>query len=182
MWQRLLSLRSTQEEADTRMMIHVKHAATSYQNVVVNSEDTDVFCHSPIPPFTDSYQDPTEKRKRECSKTDRDTTTTDHFRRGCLPGHDRCSLDVILSAPLGDMARSKHLIWSTRAMNIDNCSHHLDKNGMSLKMFFKEFKHSPVTCIVQIQTQNLWTNLGTKCFVLKMVTYLLDSSHHAVMH
>ena len=32
---------------------------------------------------------------------------------------------------------------------------------------FKEFKHSPVTCIIQIQTQNLWTNLGTKCFVLK---------------
>ena len=36
------------------MMIHVKHAATSYQNVVVNSEDTDVFVillslHSQIP-------------------------------------------------------------------------------------------------------------------------------------
>ena len=35
-------------------MIHVKHAAKSYQNVVVNSEDTDVFVillslHSQIP-------------------------------------------------------------------------------------------------------------------------------------
>ena len=39
----ITELRSTQEEADTRMMIHVKHAATSNQNVVVNSEDTDVF-------------------------------------------------------------------------------------------------------------------------------------------
>ena len=38
----ITELRSTQEEADTRMVIHVKHAATSYQNVVVNSEDTDV--------------------------------------------------------------------------------------------------------------------------------------------
>ena len=50
----ITELRSTQEEADTRMMIHVKHAATSYQNVVVNSEDTDVFVillslHSQIP-------------------------------------------------------------------------------------------------------------------------------------
>ena len=50
----ITELRSTQEEADTRMMIHVKHAATSYQNVVVNSEDTDVFLillslHSQIP-------------------------------------------------------------------------------------------------------------------------------------
>ena len=55
-------MRSTQEEADTRMMIHVKHAATSYQNVVVLfhkcysiiTEDTDVFVillalHSQIP-------------------------------------------------------------------------------------------------------------------------------------
>ena len=50
----ITELRSTQEEADIRMMIHVKHAATSYQNVVVNSEDTVVFVillslHSQIP-------------------------------------------------------------------------------------------------------------------------------------
>jgi len=50
----ITELRSTQEEADTRMMIHVKHAATSYQNVVMDSEDTDVFVnllslHSQIP-------------------------------------------------------------------------------------------------------------------------------------
>jgi len=32
-----------QEEADTRMMIHVKHTAASYRNVVVISEDSDVF-------------------------------------------------------------------------------------------------------------------------------------------
>ena len=87
----ITELRSTQEEADTRMMIHVvKHAATSYQNVVVNSEDTDVFVIL-LSLHSDSYQDPTEKRKRECRKTDRYTTTRDHFRRGCLPGHDRCS-------------------------------------------------------------------------------------------
>jgi len=34
-------------------------------------------------------------------------------------------------------------------------------------MDFKLFKHSPVKCIVHIQTQNLWTNLGTKCFCAK---------------
>jgi len=39
----ITGFRSTQEEADTRMMIHVKQAATNYQNVIVNSEDTDVF-------------------------------------------------------------------------------------------------------------------------------------------
>ena len=50
----ITELRSMQEEADTRMMIHVKHAAASYRNVVVISEDTDVFVillsfHSQIP-------------------------------------------------------------------------------------------------------------------------------------
>ena len=32
---------SPHEEAETRMMIHAKHAAASYQNVVIISEDTD---------------------------------------------------------------------------------------------------------------------------------------------
>ena len=50
----ITELRSMQGEADTRMMIHVKHAAASYRNVVVVSEDTDVFVillslHSQIP-------------------------------------------------------------------------------------------------------------------------------------
>jgi len=50
----ITELRSMQKEADTRMMIHVKHAAASYRNVVVISEDTDVFIillspHSQIP-------------------------------------------------------------------------------------------------------------------------------------
>jgi len=35
-------LLSTQEEADTRLMIHVKHTAAKYPKVVVTSEDTDV--------------------------------------------------------------------------------------------------------------------------------------------
>ena len=34
---------STHEEADTRMMIHVQHAAANYNKTVVISEDTDVF-------------------------------------------------------------------------------------------------------------------------------------------
>ena len=36
-------LASTHEEAYTRMMIHAKHASASYQNVVIISEDIDVF-------------------------------------------------------------------------------------------------------------------------------------------
>ena len=39
----IVELGSTQEEADTRMMIHVKHAAADYRKVLVISEDTDVF-------------------------------------------------------------------------------------------------------------------------------------------
>ena len=39
----MTELASTHEEADTRMMIHAKHAAASYRNVVIISEDTDVF-------------------------------------------------------------------------------------------------------------------------------------------
>ena len=50
----ITELRSMQDQADTRMMIHVKHAAASYRNVVVISEDDDVFVillslHSQIP-------------------------------------------------------------------------------------------------------------------------------------
>lgn len=38
------SLRSTQEEADTRMILHVKHASEKgFKTVIVVSEDTDVF-------------------------------------------------------------------------------------------------------------------------------------------
>lgn len=36
-------LRSDQEEADTRMLLHAKHASTSNESVVVKSPDTDVF-------------------------------------------------------------------------------------------------------------------------------------------
>ncbi|KAG1650017.1 hypothetical protein GQR58_028409 [Nymphon striatum] len=39
----MTELRSTHEEADTRMMIHAKHAAVNFRTVVVISEDTDVF-------------------------------------------------------------------------------------------------------------------------------------------
>lgn len=39
----IAELTSTHEETDTRMMIHVKHAASKYSKVVVVSEDTDVF-------------------------------------------------------------------------------------------------------------------------------------------
>ena len=36
-------LRATHEEADTRIVIHARHAAAKYTNSVVISEDTDVF-------------------------------------------------------------------------------------------------------------------------------------------
>ena len=39
----IVELRSTQEEADTRMMLHVRHATSKYSKLVVVSEDTDVF-------------------------------------------------------------------------------------------------------------------------------------------
>ena len=50
----ITELRSMQDQADTRTMIHVKHAAASYRNVLVISEDTDVYVillslHSQIP-------------------------------------------------------------------------------------------------------------------------------------
>ena len=39
----IAELRSTQEEADTRVMIHINHAALKFDKVVIVSEDTDVF-------------------------------------------------------------------------------------------------------------------------------------------
>ena len=50
----IVELQSTHEEADIRMMIHARHAAISYQKVVIISEDTDVLVillslHSQIP-------------------------------------------------------------------------------------------------------------------------------------
>ena len=41
---RLKELRSEQEEADTRLLLHVQHAATEqrYRSIIVSSEDTDV--------------------------------------------------------------------------------------------------------------------------------------------
>lgn len=40
----VLALRSTQEEADGRLLLHAAHAASAgYKSVVINSEDTDVF-------------------------------------------------------------------------------------------------------------------------------------------
>ena len=36
-------LASTQEEADTKMMLHAKHASEQgYQNIIIKSSDTDV--------------------------------------------------------------------------------------------------------------------------------------------
>ncbi len=36
-------LKSDHEEADTRMLLHAKHASMSYESVLVQSPDTDVF-------------------------------------------------------------------------------------------------------------------------------------------
>ena len=36
-------LKTTHEEADTRMMFQLKHASESYHKIIVISEDTDVF-------------------------------------------------------------------------------------------------------------------------------------------
>jgi hypothetical protein len=49
----IAELRSSQEEADTRMLLHAVHCADSgYEAVVIASEDTDVFVlciyHSPL--------------------------------------------------------------------------------------------------------------------------------------
>ena len=38
----IAELRSIQEEADTRMMIHIKHATSKFGKVIIVSEDTDV--------------------------------------------------------------------------------------------------------------------------------------------
>jgi len=107
----ITELRSMQEEADTRMIIHVKHAAASYRKVLVISEDSDVFIillslHSQIP-----------------------TRILLRKGKGNAVGQDACQkhamdviLDVILLAPSGDKERSKLSILSTRAMNTDNSS------------------------------------------------------------
>jgi len=40
----IVELESSHEEADTRLLLHAKHAADSgYRNIIVVSEDTDVF-------------------------------------------------------------------------------------------------------------------------------------------
>ena len=36
------SLQSNHEEADTRLILHAKHAAATYSNVIIKSPDTDV--------------------------------------------------------------------------------------------------------------------------------------------
>ena len=41
--QEVLSLRSNHEEADTRLILHVQHAAGDYQAIVFVADDTDVF-------------------------------------------------------------------------------------------------------------------------------------------
>ena len=42
-WEEVTELRSCQEEADTRMLLHSLHAAqSSYKAVIITAEDTDV--------------------------------------------------------------------------------------------------------------------------------------------
>jgi len=41
--ERVLELQSNQEEADTRMLLHAKHASLTYPKVLISSPDTDVF-------------------------------------------------------------------------------------------------------------------------------------------
>ena len=36
-------LTTNQEEADTRMLLHAKHASSNYKSIVIVTEDTDVF-------------------------------------------------------------------------------------------------------------------------------------------
>ena len=42
-WQEIDDLQSTQEEADTRILLHVKHAAETIPVLICITEDTDVF-------------------------------------------------------------------------------------------------------------------------------------------
>ena len=42
-WQEIDDLQSTQEEADTRISLHVKHAAETIPALICITEDTDVF-------------------------------------------------------------------------------------------------------------------------------------------
>ena len=42
-WQEVDELKSSQEEADTRLFLHAKNAADSYPALICVSEDTDVF-------------------------------------------------------------------------------------------------------------------------------------------
>ena len=42
-WQEIDDLQSTQEEADTRIVLHVKHAAETIPALICITEDTDVF-------------------------------------------------------------------------------------------------------------------------------------------
>ena len=42
-WQEIDDLQSTQEEADTRILLHVKHAAETIPALICITEDTDVF-------------------------------------------------------------------------------------------------------------------------------------------
>ena len=51
--ERVLQLQSNHEEADTRMLLHAKHASLTYPKVLISSPDTDVFHHL----FISTYQD-----------------------------------------------------------------------------------------------------------------------------
>ena len=37
------ALRSSHEEADTRLFLHLKHASDNYSSLIINADDTDVF-------------------------------------------------------------------------------------------------------------------------------------------
>ena len=94
-------LRSTQEEADTRLLLHVSHAARNgYKAVVISSEDTDVFvlclAFEDFVPATIYWKCGTQTRTRYISITN----VVQRHGSGickCFPGL-HLSLGVIVSA------------------------------------------------------------------------------------
>ena len=86
------SLSTTQEEADTRMILHFKMAELEgYQNVVIFSKDTDVFvfavCVASVSNIT-MYQK-REKAARSCfANISTMSNATDSRLSNCLPGLD----------------------------------------------------------------------------------------------
>ncbi len=78
------SLNSNQEEADTRLILHAKHAAPSCESVVVVSEDTDVLIISLV--FDHDIDcNMWHTNQDEIHQCDKASTC---FRRQCMQGVD----------------------------------------------------------------------------------------------